>query len=379
MNILIASDTFYPKKDGVVTFLEKVIPKLSKNFNITLLVPGFSKKKRKIKGCTIIELDVSKKIKICGYKSVKISLKSRKKIIEAVKCSDIIWSQDLALIGALSIYYGKRYGRPVINYIHQIFWEQAVDVLNIGNNIKKTLSFMIKSGVRYLYNLCDILMIPYKDLEKELKRKGIATKTKTITLGVDNERFKPAKDKNKAKKEINIDPKYKVIGYCGRLSKEKDLSTLKSAFIELKKKTKDVKLLIVGSGEEKKIFKGQKDIIMTGSVKDPEKYYKAMDIFVMPSLTETTSLATLEAMASGLTVISTKVGFIKSYIKDKENGLFYPKKNSYVLEKKLEKTLKDNSLRQDLGDSARLTITKKFNWENTTSKIIKVLKDMPIY
>ena len=45
----------------------------------------------------------------------------------------------------------------------------------------------------------------------------------------------------------------------------------------------------------------------------------------MPSLTETTSLATLEAMSCGLPVIASKVGFIKDYIAKGHNGIFFPK------------------------------------------------------
>ena len=81
---------------------------------------------------------------------------------------------------------------------------------------------------------------------------------------------------------------------------------------------------MVGDGTKKQVkeFKKIKNCKVTGFVPDVHEYLKAMDIFVMPSLTETTSLATLEAMACGLPVIATKVGYIKNYLVRNHNGLF---------------------------------------------------------
>ncbi len=81
-----------------------------------------------------------------------------------------------------------------------------------------------------------------------------------------------------------------------------------------------------------------------------------MDCYVLPSLTETTSLSTLEAMSCGLAVFATRVGYIKNYIKEGENGYLFPKKNAYLLSKKLELVAKDEKLRARLGKKARETV-----------------------
>ncbi|MBU1111248.1 MAG: glycosyltransferase family 4 protein, partial [Nanoarchaeota archaeon] len=104
-------------------------------------------------------------------------------------------------------------------------------------------------------------------------------------------------------------------------------------------------------------------------------YLQAMDIFVMPSLTETTSLATLEAMSSGLPVVATKVGFIKNYLVKDHNGEFFARRNSGMLSLKLERLLNDDELRKKLGANARKTVAYSLSWERSINKITKILTD----
>jgi len=374
--LLVAVDTYYPKKDGVLIFLEKVLPKLTDTFDITILAPKFTKKVKKIKNCKIVRLETYKNIKLVGYKSVKVSFKNSRTIKKYVKKTDIVWSQDLAYIGALSIYYGKKFKKPTINFVHQITTEHAVDILKTNQRVKNILAKVIKKLTDWLYNHCDLLMVPYPELAFMLNQKDIASKKEVITLGVDAEKFSPPNNKDKAKTKIGISPDLKVIGYCGRLSKEKSLETLKEAYEKVKATYKNCCLLIVGTGPEKKELKSIKDTIIVGSVKNPASYYQAMDLFIMPSLTETTSLATLEAMATGLTVVSTKVGYIKTYIKDRINGFFFPKENAYVLSKKIEILLKNDEMRKEVGKRARQTTIKDFSWNKTINNIRKSIEKL---
>ena len=100
-----------------------------------------------------------------------------------------------------------------------------------------------------------------------------------------------------------------------------------------------------------------------------------MDVFVMPSSTETTSLATLEAMSCGLPVIATKVGFIKSYLNKNHNGIFIPRDNPAVLALKIKMLLDDTSLCTQLGQNARKTIVYSFSWERSINRIRRILNE----
>ena len=113
---------------------------------------------------------------------------------------------------------------------------------------------------------------------------------------------------------------------------------------------------------------------MTGQKDNVIPYLQAMDMFVMPSLTETSSLATMEAMSCGIPPITTPVGYVKEYVIDRENGMIFPFKNSLVLSMKIEILLKDEEYRLYLGRKARETIEKQFNWDKTVEGIKKVLE-----
>ncbi len=136
-------------------------------------------------------------------------------------------------------------------------------------------------------------------------------------------------------------------------------------------------LLIVGDGPVIQVqeFKKTKNCTVTGFVPNVQDYLKAMDIFVMPSLTETTSLATLEAMSTGLPVIATKVGFMQRYIIRKYNGMFFPRNSPGILAAKIDQLLQEKELRRHLGQNARKTIMYSFSWERSISKITRMLKE----
>ncbi|MCR5294626.1 MAG: glycosyltransferase [Lachnospiraceae bacterium] len=101
-----------------------------------------------------------------------------------------------------------------------------------------------------------------------------------------------------------------VVGHIGRFSRQKNHAFLLEIFAELLKLRPDALLLLIGEGElresaEEKAAKLGigKRIRFVGTTEHPEKYYAAMDVFVLPSLYEGLGIAAVEAQASGLPVI----------------------------------------------------------------------------
>jgi len=371
--LLIATDTYFPKKDGVIIFLRKIIPTI-RNYEITVIAPEFEKEAKPIKNSRLVSLEVSKRIRLADYNSIKFSRKNLKKIKKEVEQADLVFVQDVGPIGALSIRYANKLSKPVITYMHQITWEQLTNVISTSR-LLSFIASIIRIIVRRLYNKCNLVLVPYRSLAEELRKEGIFTKEAVIKLGVSSDIFSPPENKAEAKKAIGIDSSKIVICYCGRISKEKNLNTLRRAYSRLREDYNNISLLIIGSGTEEEIrkFNELRDVKITGFINNVPQYLKAADIFVMPSLTETTSLATVEAMSVGLAVMATRVGYIKEYLKDKYNGIFFPKKNDYLLRKKLEMLIKDKKLRLFLGNNARNTVLEKFSWNKTVDDINKAL------
>lgn len=372
--LLIAADTYFPKKDGVVRFLKETVDRLSANFNVTLIVPNFEKRKIEVKKgkTTIIKLPTSRFVNITGYSAVKFSFKSRRLIKQSIQETDYVFVQDLAPIGSWAIKYAQQFKKPLLAYIHQINWEQVPSLL--PKIIRPFVRSFIKKFSIRKYNRCDYILVPYETLGQELAAAGIQTKREVISLGIDTETFKPSENKVESKLNLRLNPSHKIIGYVGRISDEKNLDTLLETFNQLQGQY-PIYLLIVGGGPKQKIrrFENNKNTKVTGFVSRVVPYLQAMDIFVMPSLTETTSLATLEAMACGVPVITTKVGFLQEYVIKNFNGLLFPKGNSYNLKIQLKKLLENPKLRKILGKNAR-EIAQTFSWDNTASGITAIIK-----
>ena len=366
--LLIVTDTYLPKIDGIMRFLMEVVPRIKDSFDVTLLVPDFH---HHWEGYNEVKISVSRIISLSGYAPMKLSFSNVRKIRNAVKESDIVFVQGPALISYLALWYGRKFGKKVVHFIHLIMWELYAK--NLPRWLRCSMGLLRRLTISRWYNLCDLLLVPYKSLVAELVMLGAIAPTKVVRLGVDTSTF-VSTDKFAAKQKLGIDPQKLVIGYVGRISKEKNVAVLLDAFQRVIHEFNAV-LLIVGSGIDMKKFKNINNVILPGFQHDVIPYYQAMDIFVMPSLTETTSLATLEAMSCGVPVITTRVGFLRDYVRKDYNGLTFPRGNTYTLVLQLRKLLGDAAMRVKLGENARQTALS-FSWEHTAQKIKEILSGL---
>ncbi len=372
--LVIATDTFFPKRDGITRFLSNIIPELSSNYDITIIAPSYDRKYEigEYKGAKVVKFPV-RKFSIAGYSPAK---SPKGKIKSIIKNADIVWVHSAAALGKAAITIGKKLNKPVIAFIHSMEWEQLIHIMIKHKKIKKYLIPLVEKYSKYLYNKCTLLMVPSLEVVHELDLVEIKTRKAIVHLGVDSDFFIPPQyGKVKAKKKLHLNPNRIIIGYTGRISKEKNLPTLAKTVAGLQKKHPEIFLYIVGDGKrseiEKHIHKGYK---ITGFVSNVVPHLQALDIFVLPSLTETSSLSTMEAMSCGLPVVATPVGHVKEYIKNGRNGMLFPKENDFVLRKKLEMLILNPDLREAMGNSARNTIVKKYHWERTIIEIEKILE-----
>jgi glycosyltransferase involved in cell wall biosynthesis len=367
--LLITTDTFLSRmrRDGIGRFLSEIIPKLKRDYEITVIAPRFEgmQMAEGVKFVTMPLLNLR-------FADLFVSIPKRKIIRRLVKESDLIFNQTLGPIGMTAIGCARRYRKPVISYIHLIEW------LLIPKSIKHfrwIAGFLIKRVAKHYYKKCRLLLVPTKEEAHILRVGGIKTAKAVVRLGTSTERFTAPRSKSEAKIKLGINPRDFVVGYHGRIAREKDLPTLLEAFKELHRRHSNTVLLIVGSGvrEIEDMFKSKPGIFFAGSQYDVVPYLRAMDVYVLPSLSETTSLSTIEAMSCGLAVIATKVGFVKYYIKPNINGMFFPRRNSYILRRKLRRLMKNDGLRRMLGSNARETAERRFSWDLTAKRLRKIL------
>jgi glycosyltransferase involved in cell wall biosynthesis len=171
------------------------------------------------------------------------------------------------------------------------------------------------------------------------------------------EHFNEAKESNKwlpYKKEGAV-----IIGYIGRLEREKNLFTLLKAFNEVAKQRQNIRLLIIGEGSLKrelisfaKTTNASEKVCFLGAQRDIPDWLKALDIFILPSFTEGLPIALLEAMAASKAIIASDIPAVKEVVENGKEALLFNPNNVQQLTN-LILTLYDNpELRKRIGENA---------------------------
>ncbi|MFA9558189.1 glycosyltransferase family 4 protein [Evansella sp. AB-rgal1] len=190
--------------------------------------------------------------------------------------------------------------------------------------------------------------------------------------GVDTTTFKPAteEEKREYKKMNGIPEDALVFVFVGGDWSRKGLRIILEAFEGLKNKYPQLqaKILVVGKGDAKKVLEGfgnnvSDHVIFQGFHENPSLFYKMSDIYVLPSLYETFSIASLEAGACGLPVVMTKVGISNIVAEDGVTG-FTVEREKESLQHAFEKLALDVSLREKMSKEVRLR-SEAITWDKT--------------
>lgn len=173
----------------------------------------------------------------------------------------------------------------------------------------------------------------------------------------------------------------KTIITVSRLVEKNGIKYLIEAMAIVVKKINDVKLFIIGDGEQKeelvikrKFLHLENNVEFLGEIPNDSLsgYLMKASVFVRPSLSEGLGTAFLEAMASGVVIIGTPVGGIPDFLKNGETGLFCDPKNPKDIADKIIEIIEDKELRQKLIINARKLVEEKYNWDNIAQEFKKI-------
>ncbi len=202
---------------------------------------------------------------------------------------------------------------------------------------------------------------------------GVKMPYDVVYMGVDHAYFKPgtAEEILKTKQEYKIPADKPVILIIGTASKRKGWIELFDALAEIKKTGSDFFLVGVHTGPlEFDLYgevekRGLSPVFLGLNGVPPEslnRIYNVADIFCLPSHSEGMANVVIEAMSSGLPVITTDVGGHNEIVNEGMNGVLIPPFDSKILAAKLQELLANPELRNKLGTSARKFIVS--DWGN---------------
>lgn len=176
------------------------------------------------------------------------------------------------------------------------------------------------------------------------------------------------------KKDLGIKSNDIVLGTISRLDSIKNITMMISAFQRVLTKFPNSKLLIVGDGPERRALEDQvktlgiaEQAVFTGYQLDPQRYLNIMELFLLSSFSEGTSMTLLEAMSYAKPVVVTNVGGNPEIVKNGETGVLVASDDHIAFSDVILRLLNDGSLMMEMGVNAR----KRFESIFTVEKMIK--------
>ena len=267
------------------------------------------------------------------------------------------WTSILTGVPIVYTEHDRSFPTPLrLKYFHYFFGKYATAVIAVSKAVKE-------------------------NLEKYEHIKNV----KVIYNGIDPDLFKPASIEEKVlkKKQLGLNKNDFVLGNVGRMDYWKNQRILIEILPDLKKISPQIKLILVGGGEEEgnlkksAIKKGVKnDVIFLGQRSDVNQILKAFDIFVFPSLTEGLPLVVIEAMATGLPIVASHVGGIPELVVNGETGFLVSPTSKEEIKETIIKLLNNPELRKEMGQIARKRFETHFSLPQMVQKYIEVYEEV---
>jgi glycosyltransferase involved in cell wall biosynthesis len=185
-----------------------------------------------------------------------------------------------------------------------------------------------------------------------------------VHCGIDPSRFTPA--------ARPVDRAAHVL-CVGRLVPEKGQALLVEAVALLAERGVDVRLTLVGDGPSRPAIEALAgpSVTLTGAIGQDDilRHYQEADIFCLPSFAEGVPVVLMEAMATGLPVVTTRITGVPELVEDGVSGVLVPPGRVDLLADALQKLASDPELRRRFGDAGRAAVVAGFDADRSAAQL----------
>lgn len=273
------------------------------------------------------------------------------------------------LSGRLGQLFADRWGVPLVSTFHTL--------AQLKNRVAETAAER-EQAIRYdierrmMATSDRIVALTDVDRQQMIRDYGELAPILVIPGGVDLDQFSP-RPQAAARQDLGLDADAKIVLFVGRIQRLKGVEVLLRAVAKL-----DSRLVIVGgrpgnSQETREIARlqhlaarlGVADRThFVGAVAHEQlpTYYSAADVLAMASSYESFGLVAVESLACGTPVVATRVGGLRSIVRDGETGLLVPWRDADLFAERLRRVLTDTQLRIQLATNARDSVLE-FGWD----------------
>ncbi len=292
---------------------------------------------------------------------------------------DVIHAHHPALLGQVAARKAASLKVPLVFTHHTRYREYSHYAFGLPQGLAKQV---IQRWIGDYMTQCQHVVVPSESIKQLLAETYGATEGITaVPTGIDVATYREA-EAGDVRRRHGWAEDDKILISLGRLAKEKNWQTLITAVAPIIQKLPNVRLVILGEGEErdrlqklaKKLGVAER-INLVGAVPfdDVPSYLKAADLFCFASVTETQGLVTLEAMAAGLPVVAVAATGTSDAISDGQEGLLTPN-DSEALTQALLQVLEDEDLHRKLAEAAGQK-ANEFDLERQARRLVRVYEE----
>ncbi len=284
------------------------------------------------------------------------------------------------LSGVSGAYLKTSWAAPLVVSFHTL--ARVKDVASIGESPEPIFR---KRGEDRVIRAADRIIAPTEIERAQLLELYGADPASIYVVppGVDLDRFTPG-DREAARRRLGFGDDPTVV-FVGRLQPFKGVDVAVQALAHLRKMVPDARLVIVG-GDSPRGSRGERMRLRLAArrlgVSDRLRFlepvthaklpdlYRAADVVVVPSASESFGLVALEAAACGTPVVATAVGGLRLTVRDGETGYLVGSRDPASFAAALSRVLADPSARERLGANA-VRLARRFPWSSTTNGILE--------
>jgi len=370
LKIALVSDWYFPKLGGVAVHMHDLALYLRKRGHEVDIITNdrVTGKEAELRDNGI------GLVKVPGYTfgSVGINMtvfsRNASRLIPYVRDYDVVHGQHAFTPLALkAVSAGRKAGKATLLTTHSINYENSSAIRALARITFPYFRYYLGNPHR---------IIAVSRASKDFIRRFTRVPIEVIQNGVNVDFFDIPLSKEEAKERLGLGER--VILYVGRIEPRKGVSTLINAMRHV-----DGTLLIAGQGsmlpllkERARLLGISKKVRFLGRVEYSELplYYRASDVFVLPSLSEAFGIVLLEAMASGTPVIGTSVGGIPEIIDG--CGIIVPPGNAKKLAEAINLILGNQNIEKRFGRLGKRRVEKVYDWNVVVGKIEALYRDV---
>ncbi|MGN1381288.1 MAG: glycosyltransferase family 4 protein, partial [Eubacterium sp.] len=377
MKILITTDWYEPAVNGVVASVKALAEGLQEQGHEVRILTLSQNHSTMVKGNVT---------RIGSIGIGKIYPNARLRIVPARRAvqnlidwhPDIVHSQCEFSTFLTARHIARSCGVPLLHTYHTVY-EDYTHYFAPGKKIGKVTAAWFSRGI---LALTDRIVVPTEKTRTLLYDYKVHKPICVIPSGLNLERFsvkRPELERHALRKRLGFSENDLVLVNLGRLAKEKNTEELLRYFAEKNGEISGrLKLLIVGDGPDRAALQKLSTelavsdrVVFTGMV-DPEDvgaYYRAADLFVSASQSETQGLTYIEAMACGLPLLCRADPCLNGVLSDGVTGFAYTQEDGF--QKALNVFIKNPQRRMAMGKQAEAAARGKWSKEAFAAAVEK--------